>query len=283
MAFLDALVTKTLESLSARHSAAEGVFRARNRLSLLMFAVAVFGRQEDARRAFRFRVAEMLHRMAALVRPSAWILAFWNSSSARHWRIDDSCSAFATKFIERDSWTRQAVADVARLRTFVLLALELTATNVRADVIELDAAALVAFVLSTGSELRALFLATDVSAEQVLACDFLFDSAAAALDVSGLGAGRAVAEMTSLCAGVRSRQWTALQCFCANSFAQRDRIVAVFSVTGCDVSSSTRTSLHSLRRQRAAGTALRVALLLAAMVLAAEKLVAFLLAGIFGD
>lgn len=52
MAFLDALVTKTLERLSARHSAAEGVFGAGNRLALLMFAVAVLGREEDARRAF---------------------------------------------------------------------------------------------------------------------------------------------------------------------------------------------------------------------------------------
>lgn len=205
MAFLDALVTSALESLSARHSTAEGVLGARNRLALLMLAVAVLGRQEDTRRAFRFGVAEMFHRMAALVRPAAWILAFGNSSSARHWRIDDRRSAFAAQLIERDSWTRQAVADVARLRTFVLLALELAATNVRADVLELDAAALVAFVLSTGSELRAFLLAPDVGALQVLACDFFFDSAAAALDVGGLGARRAVAEVASLCAGVRSR------------------------------------------------------------------------------
>lgn len=248
-----------------------------------MLAVAELGRKKNTRRALRFGVAEMLDRMAAFVRSSARILAFRNSSSTRHWRIDDGRSTFATQLVERDSRTRQAVSDVTRLRTFVLLAFELAAANIRADVLELDAAALVAFVLSTGSELCAFFLTADVGAQQILACDFLFDSAAAALDVGGLGAGRAVAEMTSLGAGVRSRQRSALQSFSANSFAQRDRIVAVFPIASCDVSSAARTGFHSLRRQCAAGAALRVTFLLAAMVLAAELLFAFLFAGIFGD
>lgn len=106
----------------------------------------------------------MLDRMTALVRSAAWIFAFRDSCSTRHWWIDDGCSAFATQLIERHPWTGQTITDVARLLTFVLLALELATTNVCANVLELDAAALVAFVLSTGSELCAFLLAPDVSA-----------------------------------------------------------------------------------------------------------------------
>jgi hypothetical protein len=70
-------------------------------------------------------------------------------------------------------------------------------------VFEFDAAILIAFVLATRPEFRALLLATDVGTLEIFAGDLLLDSSAAALDVRAFRARWTLTDVTGLRASVR--------------------------------------------------------------------------------
>jgi hypothetical protein len=169
MAFLDALVTTAFQFSTARHSAAERVLIAWNCFPLFVLSVAEFCRKEDARRTISLSMTKMSDWMVAFMSSRALVGAFRRFSSARHWRVNNSSSTFASQFIERNAMTRNAVSDVTWKLTAMLFALEWTVAGLRADVIELDAAVLIAFVLSACLKLCAFLLATNVSLGQIFA------------------------------------------------------------------------------------------------------------------
>lgn len=163
-----------------------------------MLAVAGLRGEEHARRTLRLDVAEMFHRVLALVASGARSGALGVLRSARHRRVDDGSSTLAPELVEGHARTRRAVADVTRALAAMLLALQLPAALLRAEMLQVDAAALIAFVLAARLELRALLLAPQVGAGEVLAGDFLFDAATSALNGSRLGARRAAADVARL-------------------------------------------------------------------------------------
>lgn len=203
MTFLDAFVTTALQVFATRHAAAEGVFVARNRLSLLVFSVAELRGKEDTRRAIWLAMTKMIHWMRAFVSSRAFVGAFRRLCSTRHRRVNDSSAAFTTQLVERDSRAGKTIADVAGKLAAMFLALESSSALLGTEMFELDAAVLVTFVFSASLELCAFLLATHVSAQEIFAGDFLFDSSASALDVRAFSARWTFTDMTRL----RASMW----------------------------------------------------------------------------
>lgn len=124
-----------------------------------------------------------------------------------------------------------ARAAVARFVAAMSAAGEGLRAGLRADVIVVDAAFLVAFVLGAASHPRAAFLAASVvgSSLQLFALDLLVHVAAATLDHRGLVAGWAFVQMAFGGAHVMSAGTSARELFAADGFADRNRVQTAFA------------------------------------------------------
>lgn len=89
VALLDALVAATLERFLARHAARELALAARNRLSLLVTAMAEYADERHARRTVGGRVAVVRDRMIARVLPGTGTIARWFLGATRNRWIND--------------------------------------------------------------------------------------------------------------------------------------------------------------------------------------------------
>ena len=94
-------------------------------------------------------MTQMIHRMRAFVRSPAFVFAFGSFGSTRHGWVNDNSAALAMELVEGNPRARQTVADVARKLTAMFFALQTSAALLSAGVFQLNAAILVAFVLST--------------------------------------------------------------------------------------------------------------------------------------
>lgn len=113
VARLDALVAVAGKGFGAREATAEGALVAGDGFALFVFAVAVLGGEDDARRAVGFGVTVVEDGMGARVLAGAGFATGRFARSARHRREDDGCAALAGQFVEGDAvagWTGTTVA-----------------------------------------------------------------------------------------------------------------------------------------------------------------------------
>lgn len=96
MARFDALVAVAGKGFSARETTAEGALVAGDGFALFVFAVAVLGREDDARGAVGFGVTVVEDGVGARMLAGAWFRTGWFARSARHRREDNGCAALAS-------------------------------------------------------------------------------------------------------------------------------------------------------------------------------------------
>lgn len=162
VAWFDARVAATRERFGAGEATAEGTLVAGDCFALFVFAVAVLGGEDDTGRAVGFGVTVVEDWVGAGVLAGAGFVAGRFARSARHRREDDGCATFAGQFVEGNTVAGAARAAVARFVAAMPATGEGLRAGLGADVIVVDAAFLVAFVLGAASHPRAAFLAASV-------------------------------------------------------------------------------------------------------------------------
>lgn len=226
VARLDALVAVAGKRFGARETTTEGALVAGDGFALFVFAVAVLGGEDDARGAVGFGVTVVEDWVGARVLAGAWFRAGWFARSARHRREDYGCAALARQFVEGDAVASWAGAPVTGFVTAMPAAGQGLVARLRTDVIVVDAAFLVAFVLGAAAHAVATLLAASVirSGLQLLALDLLVHVAAAAFYGCGFVARRTLVQMAFSVAHVVSSGTSAGQLLAADGFAGRDGV-----------------------------------------------------------
>lgn len=141
-------------------------------------------------------MTKMVHWMHAFVSSYAFIGAFRRLSTTGDRRVNNSSATLTTQLVERGSRAWMTVTNVTGKLATMFLAFEHSSALLRTKMFELDAAVLIALVFSASLELCAFFLATHVSAQEIFASDFLFNSSASALDICAFGARRTFRNVT---------------------------------------------------------------------------------------
>lgn len=160
--WFDALVPPAGQRFGTCQSAAERDLEARDGFALFVLAVAVLAGQHDTRRTFGVRVAVVEDRMGTVVPPGAGFIAGRFLRSARHWWIGDACSTLAGQLVERNAVARLAGTLVTGLVAAMTAAGQHLRAGLRADVVVVDAALLIALVLGAATHSRATFLAAGI-------------------------------------------------------------------------------------------------------------------------
>lgn len=160
-----------------------------------MFAETILRSEDDTRRTRGARMAIVLNRMIAWVLARTWIVAGRTLGTARNGWIDHIRSTLAVELVKGAPVAWRAVAAVAGLVAFVLAARQGVVAGHRADVIDIDAAFLRAFVLATAALLRTTFLAARIvrPSDKLTTLDHLVHVPAAAANGRLLAARRTVA------------------------------------------------------------------------------------------
>lgn len=176
--------------------------------------------------------------------------------SARHWWIDDTRSTLAGQLIERDAMANLTGTFVAGLVAAMPTTGQHLGAGFGADVVEVDAAFLVALVLGAAAHPVAAFLAPRVigSGLKLLAFHLLIHVATAALYNGRLVAWRTFSQVTLCDAYVMSTRRTTKQLLTTNGFAYWNRIQAGFAFALDDCLFPTWTGCDDLRRQGTCST-----------------------------
>lgn len=249
MTQFDALVATALQRPLARHAAREFALTAGYRFAFLVVAVAENADEGHARWTVGGRVTVVRDGMRARMLARTWFVTGWFLRAARNRRIDDLSTAFAVEFDERGAITTLAATLVAGLVTLVLAACQIKIARKWTDVIDVDAALLVAFVFAAVTLLDAPLLATGIvrTGQQLTAFHHLLHVATATTDGRFLGARRTVAGVTLGRTRVRIGRLSARQRTLAGGLAQRNRIGADLPRTNWDGRLSAWTRGHVLR------------------------------------
>lgn len=279
---LDALVSTTGEWLVARQAAAEALLNARNGLALLVLAETPFGGEDHARRTSGRRMAVVLNWMLAGMLARARSGAGRLLGAARDRRIDDLGAALAIQLLERGAIAGGTVSTMAGLVALVLAARERVVAGHRADVVDVYAALLIAFVLAARTFLYAALLAAGVvgARRQLPAFDHLVHVAAAALDCGLLVARRAIAQVALAGAVMGMGGLAAAQCLAAGAVAQRNRIEAGLALFQDDRHLAAGAGGRLFGARFAWAAFADVAAVLALVIAAAQVLSARLAAGV---
>lgn len=226
VARFDALVPSAGQWFGAGQSAAERGLEARDGFSLFVPAVAVLGGQHDTGGTFGVRVAVVHDRMRAGVPSGAGFVAGRALRSARHWWIGDTGSTFAGQFVERNAVARLTGTFVAGLVAPVTTAGQHLRAGLRADVVVVDAAFLVALVLGAAAHPSAAFLAAGIvgTGLEELALDLLVHVATTTLDQGGFVARRTLSQVAPGVANVVGTRSTARKLLSTDGLANRDGI-----------------------------------------------------------
>lgn len=251
VAWFDALVPSAGQRFGACQPAAERDLEARDRFPLFVLAVAVLGGQHDTRRTLGVGVTVVHDRMGAVVPSGAGFIAGRFLRPARHWWIDDARSTFAGQFVERNAVASLTGTFVTRFVAAMTAAGQHLRAGLRADVIVIDAALLVALVFGTVPHPSATFLAAGVigACLELLALDLLIHVTATTLDESSFVARRTLTQVASAIANVMRPRGTARKLLSTDSLTNRDGIQARFAFSFDDGLLSAGTRRNDLRGQ----------------------------------
>lgn len=248
VARFDALVAVARKRFGARQATAEGAQVAGDGFALFVLAVAVLGGKDDARGTVGFGVTVVEDGVGARVLSGAGFITGWFARSARHRREDYGSATLAGQFVEGDAVAGAAGAPVTGLVAAMPAAGKGLVARLWTDVIVVDAAFLVAFVLGAATQAGAALFAASVvgSGLQLFAFDLLVHVAAATFDGCGFVARRTLVQVAFGVANVVRSGTSAGQLLAADGFTGRDGVQAAFAFslddgllsarTGCDYS-----------------------------------------------
>lgn len=225
--------------------------------------------------------------MVTFVVTGTGIVTSWGLRAAWDRRFHDLGSAMASEFLKACFETAGAITDVAKLLTEVNAAVQLASANLVADVVEIRATLLVAFVFATMFPLGALAVAAwelvplarvdDVDTGGVHVA-----VAAGTFGQGGLVAGGAISFVADPLAGVRIIFPSTAKKSRAHLFTRGNGVDALVPVIALQVrqgSLPTRAVRHDLWSQRARAAFTLMTEHFAIMVTAGELLLARYVAG----
>lgn len=266
MADLDALVPSTGQLLSTRHATAESILATWNSLALLVTSMAEFRGEQHAGRTLLSRVTIVQDFMSTGMSPGAGLIACRSLGSTRYWWVDCGSATFTRQFLKAAPIAGITMSWMAGLVALVLPTAQGVRAGLWADMINVNAAFLIAFVLSAIAFLRATTFASGIisSGCQLPALHHLLHMATSALGCSGFGTGRTWSLMTLGCTQMGISGSATLKTFGTDLSAQLNRIEASFSLTKNLF--ATWAGFYDIRRQFALPTVSRVAEILAFVI-----------------